>query len=412
MLVIYYKGELKMFSIPEFLDKDDYLQNPIMRRFLKDRGLDFVENRADYIKAIAEYANSNQENEMDTKQWLLQVAREGSKEFCYKKIHSVGNMHKDPALVETIIKKEFPNCPMQDILTYRNTNDRNLIDYKIIIDETEEVEKITFTFSKFMLTGENGQVGDITIFPVFVEVYLNEGFVISRAKAKATVYHYVESKMLSSDNHVNTMDYAASAIDRIINVLGFEVEDDKKKVKNENSKMLYNLYQEFSFTPEDVEKKVNSMAGLSKAYIDKLFLDLGLSVTNKPKALLDISIFVEKFVSINGNNENIFKEDRDAYLIKVSADDELELTKIDTTSDKAVPLQCTDAFFDSKKSVLKGKKCNKLNLIFKRTNELYLKSKPLVVQFSTNKTYGVFKTTQYAEEADINNVLQTIFRNY
>lgn len=57
--------------------------------------------------------------------------------------------------------------------------------------------------------------------------------------------------------------------------------------------------------------------------------------------------------------------------------------------------------------------CKKLNLIYKRKNEKYFpKCNYLVVQLGTNKNYGYVKTTQYAEEADIQNVLQTIFENY
>ena len=47
--------------IPDFMNRDDYLQNPIMRRFLKEHGLEFVENRVDYLKAIEEYAAKNSE---------------------------------------------------------------------------------------------------------------------------------------------------------------------------------------------------------------------------------------------------------------------------------------------------------------------------------------------------------------
>ena len=67
----------------------------------------------------------------------------------------------------------------------------------------------------------------------------------------------------------------------------------------------------------------------------------------------------------------VFKEDRDAYLIKVCSDDETELTSINTKSEKSVPLQCTEAFFDSKKSVIKGQQCKKLNMVFKRNDETY-----------------------------------------
>lgn len=400
-------------QIPNYLDRDNYLQNPIMRRFLKERGLNFVENRADYIIAIENYANANKKQEKETIDWLLKIVREGSKEFCYRKVYGINETHRNPILVEAMIKTVYPDCPMEDILTYKNTGDRNLSEYYIITNKDGEVTKIEFTFSKLMLCGETGKEGDVTIFPVFVEFYLDTGFIVSRAKAKSTVYSYdVNNRILFPEYRVNTMDDAISAIDQIIDILGLTTELNKKIIKKQNSEMLYKLYQEYSFTPKDVEKKVESMKEINKTYVDKVFEELDLSIRNKEKALLDMQIFVEKFISINGNNEDLFKKDRNAYLIKVSADDEIELTKIDTTSDKTVPLQCTEAFFDSKKAVVKGKKCNKLYLIFKRTNDMYLKSNPLVIQFGTNKNYGYFKTVQYAEEDDIQNVLQAIFTHY
>lgn len=400
-------------KIPEYFDRDNYLQNPIMRRFLKERNLEFVENRADYINALEAYSNVNESQEKEMKEWLLKVVKEGSKEFCYRKVYGINENHRDPVLLEAMLKKAFPDCPMKNVLEYQNTKDRVVTEYRIITNQDNEVSKIEFTFSKLMLYGDVGKEGDVTVFPVFVEVYLEHGMVVSRAKAKSTIYSYDEvERTLHSENRVPTMDYAIGAIDTVINLLGFETEKNKKIVKKQNSEMLYRLYQNFSFTPEDVEKQVVGMYGINKSYIDHIFSALGLDPRNKERALLDMHILVEKYISINGNNEDLFKKDRDAYLIKVSADDEIELTKIDTTSDKTVPLQCTEAFFDSKKSVVKSGKCNKLNLIFKRSNDMYFKSNPLVVQFGTNKDYGYFKTIQYAEEADIEHVLQAVFDHY
>lgn len=400
-------------KIPDYLDRDNYLQNPIMRRFLKERGLDFVETRADYIKALEDYSNRNEMQEKELRDWLLKIVREGSKEFCYRKIVGIDESHRNPILVDAKIKQYYPECPMKNVLEYKNTQNNTLIEYKIIQDDDGDVVKIEFTFSKLVLYGEVGKMGNTTVFPIFVEVYLDCGMIISRAKAKSTIYKYDENnQMLFSDFRVDTMEDAVSIIDDIIDKFGFGTERNKKIVKKKNSEMLYRLYQKYSFTPQDVEEKVSRMFDVNKFYVDKIFEELHLDSRNKEKAMLDINIYVEKFISINGNNENLFKQDRDAYLIKVSADDEIELTKIDTASDKTVPLQCTEAFFDSKKSVVRGKKCNRLNLIFKRTNELYLKSNPLVVQFGTNKDYGFFKTIQYAEEADIQNVLQAIFTHY
>ena len=71
---------------------------------------------------------------------------------------------------------------------------------------------------------------------------------------------------------------------------------------------------------------------------------LNLDIRNKSKAIIDARILAEKFISIDGKNEEVFTKDREAYLVKVTADDEMDLTRIDTTSSSAVPLQCTEAF--------------------------------------------------------------------
>ncbi len=399
-------------KIPEYLDRDNYLQNPIIRRFFKDKNIKFADNRSAYIKNLEEYSDASAENENEVKKWLLKIVKEGSKEICYRKISGVDKNHRNPVWVDEKIKSKYPDCPMQNILEYKNTKERKLIEYSIIKDTSGNVTRINFTFSKLMLYGKVGNFGEETVFPVFIELYLNHGMIISRAKAKSTIYNYSrDDEFLISEERIQTMDYAVSVIDEVIGVLGLNAEKDKKIVENRNSKMLYELYQKYSFTPKDVDKKVENMVKYNRDYVDEVFKRLNLDIKNKPRALMDIKIFVEKYISINGDNEDLFK-DREAYLIKVATDDEIELTKIDTASYHAVPLQCTEAFFDSKKSIVKSKKCNKLNLIFRRTNDLYLKNTPLIIQFGTNKGYGYFKTMQYAEEADIQNVLQTIFRYY
>lgn len=401
-------------KIPDFLSKDDYLQNSIMKRFLKEKGLKSVESRADYIKTLEEYANRSKENEEEIQNWILQIVREGTKEICYKKVYDIEKWHTDPEIIEKKIQEQFPNCPNKNILTYVNTNKSNMIEYHIIKNEQGRVKKVEFTYSKLALYGERGQQGQITIFPIFIELYLEEGFIVSRGKAKTTLYECENNgdKILALEYKIDTLEYADKTIDSVAKAFNLQIDTEKNIIKAANTKMLYGLYEEYTFTPEHVIEQVNSQKDITKQYIDMIFANLNLNVKNKEKAILDAQILVEKFISINGNNEKEFKDDREAYLIKVSADDESELTKIDTISDKSVPLQCTEAFFDSKRTVMKSKKCNKLNMIFKRSNELYLKNAPLVVQFGMNKNISYVKMTNYAEEDDIQHVLQAIFRNY
>ena len=62
-------------KIPSFLDKDNYLQNPIMRRFLKQNNIKFVETRSEYIDKLEEFSNINEGNENILKNWLLKIIR-------------------------------------------------------------------------------------------------------------------------------------------------------------------------------------------------------------------------------------------------------------------------------------------------------------------------------------------------
>ena len=212
-------------KIPEFLNRDNYLQNPIIRRFLKEHKIELVNNRADYISAIEEYAGQNDETKRDVRDWLLKIVKEGSKEFCYKKVYGIEEWHRDPALVEAKIKEVYPDCPMKNILTYKNTSERIMIEYHIITNEDDEVTRIDFTFSKLFLYAETGKEGDVTIFPVFVEVYLEKEFVVSRGKAKSTLYRYDEKNhFLLRENRVDTMEYVVSAINKIIEMFRFEAE--------------------------------------------------------------------------------------------------------------------------------------------------------------------------------------------
>ena len=100
---------------------------------MKDHKIKFVENRADYIKSIEEFAGQNDENEIEVIEWLLKVVKEGSKEICYRKIRGVSEWHRNPVLAEAKIKEVYPDCPMENVLSYKlqtNNDDRILHPYK------------------------------------------------------------------------------------------------------------------------------------------------------------------------------------------------------------------------------------------------------------------------------------------
>lgn len=402
-------------KISNYLLEDDYIQVPIMKRFIRDNNICALDTRADGIKAIEEFANKNKNNEDLVNNWINRIVKEGSKEICYHKLTNIPVPLLNPASAKTILETTFSECPMQDILHYQNTDSPKLIRYDII-QKNNETQRICLTYSnKFLKRKDNdNNLGDTTIYPVFIEIYISEGFIISRAKAKSTLYKYTpENAFLIRDNKIDTMDHACSIMDSVIHALNLSIETSPQKEACAVANMLFKVYNHFSFTPNDITDKINSQNNIITSFTDSLFKNLNLDARNKSKALSDIRIVVEKYISINGDNEDIFKKDRDAYLIKITSDDEMALTKTDTSSNKTVPLQCTEAFFDSKKSVLSSKKCNRLHLVFKRTEKKFFPvNNQLVVQLGIAKNHGYIKTMQYAEEEDLQNVFQTIFKNY
>lgn len=405
-----------MLNIPTFMNNDDYLQNPVVKKFCYENNLRVYNTRPECMEEIKIFGDKSTENHDKVHKWMAKVAKEGSKEMCYREIVKIPEEYFDYEKLKDQLEKKFPECIFSDVISYHNTYERTLINYEIFVDENERVSKVSFYFSSLVLAGKNNNEdvanvkdGTDVAYPIFVDIYLNERFIISRAKAKSTIYEYLDEEH-TAVTHINTLDTAVDCLDQILNKLSLQSDSDIKRVRNRNSKILYNLYHEFSFTPTEITNKINSISNLLEDFVGSIFNTFSLNSKNRCIAMTDMSIFVEKFISINGNNEEIFKQGREAYLIKVGADDEQELTSINTKSNRKIPLQCTEAFFDSKKSVMNGHSCKKLSLCFKRKNPKYFGSIPVEVQFYTNKTYGVIKTMQYAEEVDINNVLQYFFR--
>lgn len=137
---------------------------------------------------------------------------------------------------------------------------------------------------------------------------------------------------------------------------------------------------------------------------------MDISALYKDDAAEDIKIFIEKYIAISVLKEEVFKNDRAAYLVKFVSNDIQDRTRVDTSSAIDRPLQATAAFYDNKKSVIVNRKCEVLNLCFKREKKYYPKT--FSVQFSSYNGSGYIKIMQYADEEDIQRVLQDVFENY
>lgn len=399
-------GGIKMITIAQCLI-DDYIHSSKLKNFCSSHNMPVSENKPELLKRIINYAGDDENaiNYKETYNWLLDTIKSGSKEFCLKRIYfpeeSIENL-------EQIIEEKYTQCPRKNILSFKNTESFQLVDYKIENNDQGIASKISFLFSRMVLEGDKEfEKGHRIIYPVYIDMYIEEGFVVGRYKPKTIIYKCSENDTIYKENKFKPFDETTELIQQLEKILKTEGMDVNPGQRF--GKMMYKVYEKYSFTPVDIQSQIDLMKRQRDAFVDNVFETLELNVINKAKAKIDLDIFLEKFVSINGDREKIFTEDRDAYLIKISSDDILQMTRIDTASTGNRPLQCSETFFDGKKSILNTKECKNLNLCYNRKRG-YLGS--FTVQFSISKSWGVIKMYYVPEEEDIQNVLQTIFENY
>lgn len=386
---------------------EEYIPVLKLKNFCSDHKMQVSDVKVDLFNRVIEYAGDD-ENAIqyrETYDWILDTIKSGSKEFCIRRIYIPDDSLR---VITKIIASKYDECPKRDILLYKNTERFDLADYMIEYADEGKIVKVSFLFSGLVLEGSTEyESGDRIIYPIYVDIYVEEGFIVARYKPKTTIYSCNEENIIYKDNSITPLYKAIELIENLSRLLKLQPMDINPTLKWQQ--MLYSLYLKYSFTPADIQKKIDSMQTARNEFIELIFNELGLKEVNKKKAKEDLDIFLEKFISINGNMERIFKEDRMAYLVKITSDDALQMTRIDTTSAWKRPLQCSDAFFDGKKSILKTKACEVLHLCYNRKRK-YLDS--FTVQMTAKKGFGIVKMRYIPEEEDIQNVLQRIFENY
>lgn len=399
-------GEYDMIKVAKCLS-DDYIHSYRLKNFCYEHKMPVSEIKSDLLSQVVAYAGDDESTKTykETYEWLLDTIKSGSKEFCIKKIYIPEEILNN---VDIIMQNRYEQCPQQNVLSYKNTERFELVNYKIDYAQQEKISVISLLFSGILLEGNvEFEKGDRIIYPIYIDIYVDQGFIVARYKPKTTLYVCCEDDIIHKENRFKPLDKSMDLINSLMKT--FKMQNADINPVSKWGQMMYKLYLKYSFTPADIQEKINSMKTMRNSFINQIFEKLNLKEANKSKAEVDMDIFLEKFISINGNMEKIFKEDREAYLIKISSDDILQMIRIDTASTGQRPLQCSDTFFDGKKSVLNTKECKVLHLCYNRIRR-YLG--PFTVQFTSAKNLGVVKMYYDPEEVDIQNVLQRIFENY
>lgn len=404
-----------MINLGGSLTKENrnYIILPVLKDFCSKHHIKCdVQNRADLLRIIEDYANENNKNENEVLTFLDECYKEGTKILKIKKIDKESEISEE--YINNRICKVYNDYGNSFIMKSTPQKDLTLINYSTEVEEGV-VKKIEFTFTIQILTGNylKEDEGEVVLYPVFVDLDMQNGFIIGRAKPTTLVFDFDghSLKFDISKKH-GYIEYIDLAIEKVKLLLEIE-EEDRSKAMIGFKRAVFYLLESFSFTPEEIEKKMKLFEGKIGDILQEFeeTYDIYLSDKLKNSARYDLNIFIEKFLSITYPDKDIFIKDRKAYPYRISVMDH-EFVTVDETAGLRAPIQKKEAFFDNKKAIFYNKRCDKVHLCFKRINDKYFGKQPFRAIVEAKQEYCLINFPEYVREEDIQDVLSRITEHY
>lgn len=397
-----------MFSIPyTFASEDEsYITMPALRRFAKEKGKENFRTSADrpqLIDDIEKYANQSKEKEEEVLDWLDQVLIEGIKEIQIKYLDDTFpvDLLSDDAYIEGILSSILVDNNCQHLCrTY--TEELRLYRYEIVSD-SDQGRRIKIYLGKLLCTFDRDK-GSFTIpYPIFVEIFLDKGIIVARAKSKSGLYKYMDSFAIEAAIPTRAEKQMADAISFVCKLFTLDTAS-RSAASAFFKKQLYFMLEKYTKTP----KEIKNLIDVKTAEIDNMVELLMKNICCLPENYRDdvksnVLNMVEKYFSISYKDKKVFTRDRDAYPLKLNATDE-EDSKVEQTAALEEPLQSKGIFFDNKKMLQKSRSCDGVSFMFNRMNTLYC-TRNFKVKIIILNDFCTLKFTEYTMEEDIIHVL-------
>ena len=402
-----------------FKDKnEEYLTLGKLQEFCKINGLKTDLDKVELTASIVDFAKKSEENSSKVSIWMDETLKEGIKKLIICKINNIRQYwNKTADEWEGIINNIFNINTSSHLLEFKHENKMKLCGYKLV-SENGSVVKVEFLYSVLLKEYKNKNQEPATIiYPIYVDLYLKEGYIVSRSKSKSAIYRFEKIKNGNTTiDEISNSTNCDKLIDEAINITikAFEIEKEDMAVSMHRFKtIIHKIVDETTHTPKEIKEKLDGEIGYIERFAREFLTRQGISIVegeNFTKAVEDLNIFMEKYISINYQDKQIFTNDRYGYPIKISVTDE-DLSSIEETTLEDKPLQCTPIFFDNKKIIQKQKKCDNLIMVFKRTPKTYFTNKTFQVITEVKKGTMHIDLRKYVLEEDIDNVLSRVIRS-
>ena len=212
----------------------NYVTVPVLKIFCSKYQLNNSSLRQDLLDSIEEFANKNDENEKLVLDYFEKCFKEGEKILKIDKLKINGTDFFTKEVIQKKIDESFPEFEQSYILKANPTNKLSLINYFIEEDkESQCIKKINFVFCIQVLTGKYPREasGQTIVYPVFVDVDFEDGFIIGRAKSTTVLFEYDGEQLEFDDKkRKNYLYYIDNAMEKVIYSLGIEKEENTKSL--------------------------------------------------------------------------------------------------------------------------------------------------------------------------------------
>jgi len=408
--------EVSSMNLPNIIanPNEEYITMPSLKTFAKNRGIitsKGAEGKVDYIKAISQYADQTSENYEVVSEWIDTVVKEGIKEI---RILNVSLNTEGDFLFANVAKNQdyfnkFLSTKVPHLAGNTYNNDYDIVKAKVSSDDQGKVA--SFLFCRMLRYYDiKKKTGGIVEYPVFVDYYYEQGWLVIRYKSRSGLYEILPDETPLEEQLRHNLS-VTKEIDKVFNLIAGMLHFDDIDTHFASSIMrtkFFKILDNYTHTPSEIHEVLLENDHAIKSVVDTLDQIFNLSVPYRGKLEVDIKNLTEKYLSITWPDKNIFIKDREAYPTRLSATDEEE-SKIDQSAATVDdPLQSKEVFFDNKRMLLNQKCCEGLTLVWKRKNRTYYGGPSFPVRFSEKDGVCTLSFKKYVAEEDIQRVLFAI----
>lgn len=413
-----------MLKIPDtyYKNNEDYITLAVIRKFVDTHpNGKFKRNatRQELLDDILAYGGQNDTCKEAVLTWIDEVLQEGIKDIYLQYMplpEEMNVLFSTQESVERHLQGYIDASISRHICENQYGKDYVLV--FAIYSEDEYGRRITFTYcKKLYIYDKNKRSAKPVDYPVNVDYFLDQEWLLVRAKPRSNLYLYeYEEFNLDIANRTTTDQEIHEVMHLVERILGTKAprKSDKSAMTGALKNRIFKLLDKYSQTPVEIARVISNHGEQIQrifSLIQEICIIKNVCILPewmKKDVMEDVSNTVEKYLSINWKDKKVFMQDRDAYPIRISATDEEE-SKVEQTAALTEPLQMKAVFFDNKKMLYKSKSCDGVSFRWKRKNVVGGQNQYFSVRITiSSKGECVFKFTEYTAKEDIENVVFSI----